>query len=134
MLAKPRKTKFKKLQKGRIASQGIQAKTLIHGSLGLRAIQSAYVTPNQLEAARQTLTRHLQRQGRVWIRPFPDYPITAKSLGARIGKGKGGLDRWACRLVAGQLVFEVDGADPDKVQQALQSASHKLPFRLCLHL
>jgi large subunit ribosomal protein L16 len=134
MLIKPRKTKYKKLQKGRISSQGIEAKTLVHGSLGLRALQSAYVSSNQLESARQTLTRHLQRQGRVWIRPFPDYPVTTKSLGARIGKGKGNVDRWVCRLVAGQLVFEVDGADLDKVKQALRSAGNKLPFRLCLHI
>lgn len=125
--------KNRKLQKGRISTQEVQAQSLQYGSLGLRALQSAYLRPNQLEAARQTLTRHLQRQGRVWIRPFPDYGVTSKSLGVRIGKGKGSLDHWACRVVAGQFVLEVDGVDGDKVEQGLRSAAQKLPIKLALH-
>jgi large subunit ribosomal protein L16 len=134
MLIQPRKTKYKKLHKGRISTQETQSKTLIHGRVGLRAMQSAYLSPNQLEAGRQTLSRHLLRQGRIWIRVFPDYGVTSKSLGVRIGKGKGSVDHWACRLVAGQIVYEVDGVDLARVQEALNSAGHKLPFRVQIHL
>lgn len=130
MLLKPKNLKYEKTQKNRLNLKVSKVKNLTRGSLGLKSLESAYLKANQLEAIRQTISRHLQRQGRVSLIVFPNLGITTKSLGIRIGKGKGSLDHWVYRLSAGQMIFEVDGVDEEIVEEALNSASHKLRFKL----
>jgi large subunit ribosomal protein L16 len=132
MLLIPKKTKYRKIQKGRIQSYDSKASSLILGVYALIALESAYVKASQLEAARQTINRHLQRQGRVWTSLFPDLGVTKRPNQIRIGKGTGTLKYWALKVRPGRILFEVDGVPLKKAQIALASGAHKLPLKLKL--
>ncbi len=128
MLA-PRKTKFRKAHKGRIKGKAKGATTLNFGSFGLKAVSAGRVTARQIEASRRAITRHMKRSGRVWIRIFPDVPVSQKPAEVRQGKGKGTPEYWAARVKAGRIMFEVDGVGEDVARIALQLAAAKLPVR-----
>jgi len=125
----PKRTKFRKAHKGRIHGKAKGGFTLNFGSYGLKAMQPERVTARQIEAARRALTRHMKRAGRVWIRIFPDLPVTAKPAEVRQGKGKGSPEYWACRVKPGRIMFEVDGVTKDVAKRAFELAAAKLPIR-----
>jgi len=125
----PKRTKFRKMQKGRIKGLAKGGSDLNFGSYGLKATTPERVTARQIEAARRAMTRHMKRQGKVWIRIFPDVPVTSKPLEVRQGKGKGSPDYWACRVKPGRIMFELDGVSPDLAREALSLAAMKLPVK-----
>ena len=117
------------MQKGRMKGESKRGTTLSFGSYGLKALDSHWITDRQIEAARQALTRHMKREGNVWIRIFPDKPITNKPAEVRMGKGKGNLEYWAAVVQPGRIMFEVDGVSEQIAQEALALASGKLPIK-----
>jgi large subunit ribosomal protein L16 len=117
------------MQKGRMKGESKRGTTLSFGSFGLKALDSQWITDRQIEAARQALTRHMKREGNVWIRIFPDKPITRKPAEVRMGKGKGNLEFWAAVVQPGRIMFEIDGVTEQVAQEALQLASGKLPIK-----
>lgn len=125
----PKRTKFRKQHKGRIHGNAKGGTTLNFGAYGLKALQPERVTARQIEAARRAMTRHIKRQGKIWIRIFPDVPVTAKPLEVRQGKGKGSVDRWVCRVKPGRIMFEMDGVPETLAREALELAAAKLPIR-----
>ena len=128
MLA-PKKTKFRKAFKGRIKGNAKGATTLTFGSFGLKALTPGRVTARQIEASRRAITRHMRRSGRVWIRIFPDVPVTQKPAEVRQGKGKGSVEYWAARVKPGRIMFEIDGVPDDIAREALRLGAAKLPVR-----
>ena len=128
-MLQPKRTKYRKQQKGRIKGEAKGGSSLNFGSFGLKATQPERITARQIEAARRTMTRHMKRQGRVWIRIFPDVPVSAKPIEVRMGKGKGSVDRWACKVKPGRVMFEIDGVSDDVAREALRLASMKLPIK-----
>lgn len=128
MLA-PKKFKFRKQHKGRIHGNAKGGTTLNFGTCGLKALSPERVTARQIEAARRAMTRHIKRQGKVYIRIFPDLPVTSKPLEVRQGKGKGSVDYWACRVKPGRIMFELDGVPLDLAREALDLAAMKLPVK-----
>jgi len=128
MLA-PKKFKHRKQFKGRIHGVAKSGATLAFGAYGLKALSPDRITSRQIEAARRALTRHMKRQGKVWIRIFPDVPVTAKPLEVRQGKGKGSVDYWAARVRPGRVLFELDGVPADVAREALALAAMKLPVK-----
>jgi large subunit ribosomal protein L16 len=128
-MLQPKRTKFRKLHKGRIHGEAKGGVTLNFGSFGLKATAPERITARQIEAARRALTRHMKRQGRVWIRIFPDVPVTSKPTEVRMGKGKGSIDYWACRVKPGRVMFEIDGVDETVAREALRLAAMKLPIK-----
>jgi large subunit ribosomal protein L16 len=128
MLA-PKKTKFRKAFKGRIKGNAKGATTLTFGSYGLKAMSPGRVTARQIEASRRAITRHMRRSGRVWIRIFPDVPVTMKPAEVRQGKGKGSVEYWAARVKPGRIMFEIDGVPQDIARVALELAAAKLPLQ-----
>lgn len=128
MLA-PKKTRFRKAHKGRIRGKAKGATTLNFGSFGLKALAPGRVTARQIEASRRAITRHMRRSGRVWIRIFPDVPVSQKPAEVRQGKGKGTPEYWAARVKPGRIMFEVDGVTEEVAQIALELAAAKLPLR-----
>ena len=128
MLA-PKKFKHRKQHKGRIHGNAKGGSTLAFGAYGLKALTPDRVTARQIEAARRAITRHLRRQGKVWIRIFPDVPVTAKPLEVRQGKGKGSPEYWAARVKPGRIMFELDGVSPEMAREALDLAAMKLPVK-----
>ena len=128
-MLQPKRTKFRKQFKGRIHGLAKGGATINFGSYGLKATEPERVTSRQIEAARRALTRHMKRQGRVWIRIFPDVPVTAKPIEVRMGKGKGAVDRWVAKVKPGRIMFEVDGVAEDVAKEALRLAAMKLPVR-----
>lgn len=125
----PKRTKFRKAHKGRIHGKAKGGFTLNFGSFGLKAMQPERITARQIEAARRAMTRHMKRSGRVWIRIFPDLPVSSKPAEVRQGKGKGSPDYWACRVKPGRILFEVDGVPRDVAERAFELAAAKLPIR-----
>jgi len=125
----PKRTKFRKAHKGRIHGKAKGGFTLNFGSFGLKALQPERITARQIEAARRAMTRHMKRSGRVWIRIFPDLPVSSKPAEVRQGKGKGSPDYWACRVKPGRILFEVDGVPRDVAERAFELAAAKLPIR-----
>ena len=117
------------MQKGRMKGESKRGTTLSFGSYGLKALDNHWITDRQIEAARQALTRHMKREGNVWIRIFPDKPITNKPAEVRMGKGKGNLEYWAAVVQPGRIMFEVDGVSEQIAQEALALASGKLPIK-----
>jgi large subunit ribosomal protein L16 len=117
------------MQKGRMKGDAKRGTTISFGSYGLKALDSHWITDRQIEAARQALTRHMKREGNVWIRIFPDKPITRKPLEVRMGKGKGNLEFWAAVVKPGRILFEVDGVSLQIAQEALELAAGKLPIK-----
>ena len=128
-MLQPKRTKFRKQHKGRIHGLSKGGTDLNFGSYGLKALEPERVTARQIEAARRAITRHLRRQGKVWIRIFPDVPVTSKPLEVRQGKGKGSPDYWACRVKPGRIMFELDGVPQDLAREALALAAMKLPVK-----
>ena len=128
-MLQPKKTKFRKAHKGRIKGNAKGGTTLNFGSYGLKAITAERVTARQIEAARRAITRHMKRAGRVWIRIFPDVPVSKKPTEVRMGKGKGSPEYYACRVKPGRIIFEIDGVSEDVAREALYKASAKLPIK-----
>ena len=124
----PKRTKFRKAHKGRIHGLAKGGTQLNFGAYGLKATTPARVTARQIEAARRAITRHLRRAGRVWIRIFPDVPVSSKPAEVRMGKGKGNPEFWVCRVKPGRIMFEIDGVQKDLATEALKLASAKLPL------
>ena len=121
--------KFRKMHKGRIKGEAKGGSDLNFGTYGLKALQPERVTARQIEAARRAMTRHMKRQGRVWIRIFPDTPVTSKPTEVRMGKGKGSVDFWAAKVKPGRVMFEIDGVNDDIAREALRLAAMKLPIK-----
>lgn len=125
----PKKFKHRKQHKGRIHGNAKGGTSLNFGAYGLKALTPDRVTARQIEAARRAITRHLRRQGKVWIRIFPDVPVTAKPLEVRQGKGKGSPEYWAARVKPGRIMFELDGVSPEMAREAFDLAAMKLPVK-----
>ena len=125
----PKRTKFRKQFKGRIHGEAKGGTDLNFGSYGLKATQPERITARQIEAARRAMTRHMKRQGRVWIRIFPDLPVTKKPTEVRMGKGKGSVEYWAARVKPGRVMFEIDGVSEEVAREALRLAAMKLPVK-----
>jgi large subunit ribosomal protein L16 len=128
-MLQPQKTKFRKMHKGRISGQAKGGFDLNFGSYGLKATEPERITARQIEAARRALTRHMKRQGRVWIRVFPDVPVSKKPIEVRMGKGKGSVEFWAAKVKPGRIMFEIDGVGEDVAREALRLAAMKLPVK-----
>ena len=126
-MLQPKKPKYRKQFKGRMHGLSKGGNLLNFGSFGLKAISPARITSRQIEAARRTISRHLKRSGRVWIRIFPDVPVTKKPAEVRQGKGKGAVEFWAAKVKPGKIMFEIDGVAKDLAKEALTLASEKLP-------
>ena len=125
----PKRTKYRKAHKGRIHGDAKGGAFLNFGSYGMKALQPERITARQIEAARRAITRHIKRQGRVWIRIFPDVPVTKKPTEVRMGKGKGSVEFWAAKVKPGRIIFELDGVNEDLAKEALALGSAKLPIR-----
>ena len=125
----PKRTKFRKAHKGRIHGKATSAAELTYGSFGLRALEPERVTARQIEAARRAITREMKRAGRVWIRVFPDVPVSKKPTEVRMGKGKGTPEFWAARVKPGRIMFEIDGVPAELAKEALRLGAAKLPVR-----
>jgi large subunit ribosomal protein L16 len=128
-MLQPKKTKFRKQFKGRIHGVAKGGTDLDFGAYGLKAQEPARVTARQIEAARRAITRHMKRAGRVWIRIFPDVPVTKKPTEVRMGKGKGSVEFWAAKVKPGRIMFEVDGVSKVIAREALELAAAKLPIK-----
>jgi len=128
-MLQPKRTKFRKQHKGRIHGLSKGGTDLNFGNYGLKAIEPERVTARQIEAARRAMTRHMKRAGRVWIRIFPDVPVSTKPAEVRMGKGKGSPDYWACRVKPGRIMFEIDGVPEDVAREAMRLAAAKLPIK-----
>ena len=128
-MMQPKKTKYRRAHKGRIKGLATTAIKLDYGSFGLKALEPERVTARQIEAARRAITRHMKRAGRVWIRIFPDVPVSKKPTEVRMGKGKGAPEFWAARVSPGRIMFEIDGVPVDIAREALTLAAAKLPIK-----
>ena len=128
-MLQPMRTKFRKAHKGRIKGAATSGATLSFGHFGLKAMEPDRLTARQIEAARRALTRHMKRAGRVWIRIFPDVPVSKKPLEVRMGSGKGTPELWVVRIKPGRILFEIDGVTTTVAREALDLAAAKLPIR-----
>ena len=126
-MLQPKRTKYRKQQKGRNTGLASRGTLVSFGSFGLKSLDAGRVTNRQIEAARIAMTRHMKREGKVWIRIFPDKPITSKPLEVRMGKGKGALDHWVAQVQPGRVLFELDGVTREVAEEALRLAAQKLP-------
>ena len=125
----PKKVKHRRVMKGRMRGKATRGEKLSFGDFGLKTLEAGWITDRQIEAARQALTREMKREGNVWIRIFPDKPITRKPAEVRMGKGKGNLEFWAAVVKPGRILFEVDGVDEKVARASLSLAAGKLPIR-----
>ena len=128
-MLQPKKMKFRKTFKGRIKGDAKGGSALNFGSYGLKAMEPERITARQIEAARRAITRHIRRQGRLWIRVFPDVPVTAKPTEVRMGKGKGSVEYWAAKVKPGRMMFEIDGVSEEIAREALRLGSAKLSVK-----
>jgi large subunit ribosomal protein L16 len=128
-MLQPKRTRFRKAFKGRIHGASKGGFELNFGQFGLKAMEPERITARQIEAARRAMTRHMKRAGRVWIRIFPDVPVSKKPVEVRMGKGKGGTEYWCCRVAPGRIMFELDGVPADLAREALRLAAAKLPIK-----
>jgi large subunit ribosomal protein L16 len=128
-MLQPKRTRFRKQFKGRIHGEAKGGFNLDFGQFGLKATEPERITARQIEAARRALTRHMKRQGSVWIRVFPDTPVTSKPTEVRMGKGKGSVDFWAAKVKPGRIMFEIDGVSEPIAREALRLAAMKLPIK-----
>jgi len=128
-MLQPKRVKHRKQHKGRIRGNAERGATIAFGSFGLKALEPVWITNRQIEAARQAMTRHMKREGNVWIRIFPDKPITAKPAEVRMGKGKGSLEYWAAVVKPGRIMFEADGVSEEIARGAFELAAQKLPIK-----
>ena len=128
-MLQPKRTKFRKKQKGRVKGIAQRGHTISFGSFGIKSLEAGWITSRQIEAARIAVTRKMKREGQVWIRIFPDTPVTSKPTEVRMGKGKGSVDFWACKVKPGRMMFEIDGVNDDIAREALRLAAMKLPVK-----
>jgi large subunit ribosomal protein L16 len=129
MLLQPKKTKYKKIRKGVLKKLEYKTNCLNFGTIGLKSIESGVISSKQIESARQAINRKLNRKGKVWIRIFPNYPITKKPIEVRMGKGKGQVSYWGAKVAGGTILFEICGITTDKAIYALSSGRFKLPIK-----
>ena len=125
----PKRVKFRRVQRGRLTGKALRGNTISNGTYGLVALEPAWITSNQIEAARIAMTRYVQRGGKVWIKIFPDKPITEKPAETRMGSGKGSPEYWVAVVKPGRVMFEMDGVTPEQAKEAMRLASHKLPIK-----
>ena len=128
-MLQPKKTKFRKMQKGKMKGYAQRGNQLSFGSFGIKALEETWITARQIEAARIAVTRYMKRQGQVWIRIFPDKPVTSKPAEVRMGKGKGAPEYWAAVVRPGRILFECAGVSKEVAQEALRLAAQKLPIK-----
>ncbi len=128
-MLQPKRTKFRKQHKGRIHGNAKGGTSLAFGAYGLKAQEPERITARQIEAARRAITRHMKRAGRVWIRIFPDVPISKKPLEVRMGKGKGNVEYWICKIQPGRVLYEMEGVNEGIAREAFRLAAAKLPFK-----
>ncbi|MBX2846645.1 MAG: 50S ribosomal protein L16 [Saprospiraceae bacterium] len=128
-MLQPKRVKRRKVQKGRMKGISQRGATLSFGAFGLKSLDSSFITNRQIEAARIAVTRRMKREGQVWIRIFPDKPITSKPAEVRMGKGKGALDHWVAVVKPGRIMFEIDGVTRETAEEALRLAAQKLPVK-----
>tara|TARA_B100001250_G_scaffold155400_1_gene133551 strand:+ start:2675 stop:3097 length:423 start_codon:yes stop_codon:yes gene_type:complete len=128
-MLQPKKTKFRKMQKGKMKGDAQRGHQIAFGSYGIKALEETWMTARQIEAARIAVTRFMKRQGQVWIRVFPDKPITKKPAEVRMGKGKGSVEGWVACVSPGRIIFECDGIDQETAREALRLAAQKLPIK-----
>ena len=127
-MLQPKRVKFRKSQRGRLNGAAHRGNTIVFGEYGLQALESAWITARQIEAARRAIVHHLHRRGRVWIRIFPDKPATAKPAETRMGGGKGATDHWVAVVHRERILFEIEGVDINTAREAIRLAAHKLPI------
>ncbi len=128
-MLQPKKTKYRRMQKGRMKGNAQKGNTLAFGSFGMKSLESAWITSRQLEAARQAVTRHMKREGQLWIRIFPDKPITKKPAEVRMGKGKGAPEGFVYPITPGRIIFEVEGVPYEVAKEAIRIGSQKFPVK-----
>ena len=128
-MLQPKRTKFRKAHKGRIKGNAKGGTTLNFGTYGLKSMSAERVTSRQIEATRRAITRHMKRAGRVWIRIFPDLPVSKKPIEVRMGKGKGSPEFWVSKVKPGRIMFEIDGVPPEVAREALELGAAKLPVK-----
>ena len=128
-MLQPKRTKYRKQQRGRMRGKAIRGNTLAFGDFGLQVVESGFITARQIEAARIAMTRHAKRGGKVWIRLFPDKPMTKRPPETRMGKGKGAPEFWVARVKRGKVIYEMEGVTREVAHEALRLASHKLPLK-----
>jgi len=129
MFTGPKRIKFKKTKKGKLVKFEFKTNKLVFGNIGLKAAESGILNPRQIEAARQSISRTTKRKAKIWIRIFPDLPVTAKPTGIRMGKGKGPLSHWGARVRGGTVLFELCGMNLRNITKALKTAGAKLPIK-----
>ena len=127
-MLQPKRTKFRKVQKGRNRGLAERGSRVSFGDFGLKAVGRGRITARQIEAARRAMTRHIKRGGKIWIRVFPDKPITEKPLEVRQGKGKGNVEYWVCQIQPGKVLYEMEGVSEELAREAFALAAAKLPF------
>jgi large subunit ribosomal protein L16 len=125
----PKKVKYRKVQRGRMKGKAWRGSSIAFGEYALKAMDCGWITSRQIEAARIAMTRFIKRGGKVWIRLFPDKPITKKPAETRMGKGKGAPDHWVCVVRPGRILFEMEGVSPELAKEAMRLAAHKLPLK-----
>ena len=125
----PKRVKYRRVQRGRLTGKALRGNKVTYGDFGLVATEPAWITANQIEAARIAMTRYIKRGGQVWIKIFPDKPVTSKPLGTRMGKGKGALEYWVAVVKPGRVMFEIAGVPEEAAKEALRLAMHKLPCK-----
>ena len=128
-MLQPKRTKFRKMQKGRIRGLAHRGSTVAYGSFAIKTLEEGFITSRQIEAARIAINRYMKREGNVWIRIFPDKPITSKPAEVRMGKGKGAVDHWVAAIRPGRVLFEADGVSFDVAKEAMRLAAQKLPLK-----
>jgi len=127
-MLQPKRTKFRKQQKGRNRGLALRGSTVAFGTYGLKATDRGRMTARQIEAGRRAMTRHIKRGGKIWIRVFPDKPVTKKPLEVRQGKGKGNVEYWVCQIQPGRVLYEMEGVTEEVAREAFRLAARKLPF------
>ena len=125
----PKRTKYRRVHRGRLKGKAMRGNTLTYGDFGLVALEAAWITSNQIEAARIAMTRYIRRGGNVWIKIFPDKPITEKPAETRMGSGKGSVDHWVAVVKPGRVLFEMNGVSEEIAREAMRLAMHKLPIK-----
>ena len=125
----PKRVKFRRVQRGRLTGKALRGNRITNGAYGLVALEPAWITSNQIEAARIAMTRYVKRGGQVWIKIFPDKPITEKPAETRLGSGKGSPEYWVAVVKPGRVMFEMDGVSPEQAKEAMRLAAHKLPIK-----
>ena len=125
----PKRAKYRKVQRGRMTGTATRGNTVAYGEFGIQALEPGWITGNQIEAARIAMTRYTKRGGKVWIKIFPDKPVTKKALGTRMGSGKGAPEYWVAVVKPGRVMFEIAGVSEEVAREALRLAAHKLPLK-----